>query len=308
MLPKSLAFVVGSLVLTALVVPVSATQSADPPRTTVDTTTTANALVTAPKTAHMTVNLRQSYTGARSKGFNVFDVAGSTTNPAGVKAKLSALPAGSKAMIWVGNLGKKAGVQGFTRAQFKAQVNALATDKRVYGYYIADEPHPVSFPTVAAEIRARADYLRYKAPAQKSFIVVLDGPNLCNGTLGCEYSRLAPAKTHVDLIGVDVYPCHLRAACDFNKITQRVSAAVRSGIPRGQIVPIYQTFGQEGMTKPYYRTPTIAELKKQFAVWKSNVPNAKLDYAYTWGTQSMAPRSLINQPLLQAVVKAHNAL
>lgn len=307
MLPKSLAFAVGGLVLTALSVSGSATQPAATPKT-VDTNTTANALVTAPRTAHMTVNLHQSYAVARSKGFNVFDVAGSTTNPAGVKAKLSALPAGSKAMIWVGNLGKKAGVQGFTLVQFKAQVNALATDSRVYGYYIADEPHPMSFPTVVAEIRARADYLRYKAPTQKSFIVVLDGTNICKEGLGCEYATLAPAKTHVNLIGVDVYPCHLGAACEFAKITQRVNAAVRSGIPRGQIVPVYQTFGQEGTTNPYYRTPTDAELAKQLATWKANVPAAALDYAYTWGTQSMAPRSLINNPLLQAVVKAHNAL
>ena len=56
-----------------------------------------------------------SYAGARSVGFSLFDVAGSTSNPAGVKAKLDALPSGTKAMIWVGNLGKTAGAEGFTR-------------------------------------------------------------------------------------------------------------------------------------------------------------------------------------------------
>jgi hypothetical protein len=306
MIPKVHTFTVGSLVLVALLAPAAATQPARPTMT-VDTSTTTNALATSPRTAHMTANLRLSYAGARAVGFNVFDVAGSTTNPAGVKAKLNALPAGAKAMIWVGNLGKKAGPQGFTRAQFKAQVNALATDRRVYGYYIADEPHPMSFPGVVAEIRARADYLRWKAPAQKSFIVVLDGTNLCRGTLGCEYRALAPARTHVSLIGVDVYPCHKGAACDFAKIPQRVNAAVRSGIPRGQIVPIYQTFGQEGTAKPYYRTPSTAELQRQLATWKASVPAAQLDYAYTWGGQAMSPQALINHPALRAVVKAHNA-
>ena len=50
--------------------------------------------------AHFTVNLKGSYSAAVAAGFNVFDVAGSQNNPAGVKAKLATLPAGSKAMIW----------------------------------------------------------------------------------------------------------------------------------------------------------------------------------------------------------------
>jgi len=48
-----------------------------------------------------------------------------------------------------------AGVQGITGAQFQAQVNALATDPRVYCCYIVDEPHPILLPTVVAEIVAR---------------------------------------------------------------------------------------------------------------------------------------------------------
>jgi hypothetical protein len=306
MFPKALSIAAGSLLLMALLAPGAAMTSASPTRT-VDIGSTTLALATTTRTAHFTVNLHQSYTTARSMGFNVFDVSGSTSNPKGVKARLNALPAGSRAMIWVGDLGKKAGVQGFTRAQFKAQVNALATDPRVFGYYLADEPNPTSFRTVVAEIRARADYLRAKAPAQKSFIVVQDGTNRCGGTLGCEYAALAPSKTHVSLIGVDVYPCHLRAPCDFAKITQRVNAAIRARIPRALLVPVYQTFGQEGAASAYYRTPTPAELQRQLATWKASLPAAQLDYAYTWGTQSMSPQSLINHPALRSVVKAHNA-
>jgi hypothetical protein len=48
-----------------------------------------------------------------------------------------------------------AGDQGITGAQFQAQVNALATDPRVYCYYIVDEPYPILLPTVVAEIVAR---------------------------------------------------------------------------------------------------------------------------------------------------------
>ena len=303
MFPKALSFTTGTFVLTALLASAATTATATPTKTVAPRKT----LTAATATAHFTVNLQQSYTTARSMGFNVFDVTGSTTNPAGVTTKLAALPAGSRAMIYVGNLGKAAGVQGFTRAQFEAQVNALATDKRVFGYYIADEPHPVLFPSVVAEIAARADYLRAKAPSQKSFIVVLDGTNICNGTLGCEYAALAPSKSHVDVVGVDIYPCQLRVPCDFTKIPQRVNAAIAAGIPRGRIAPVYQAFGQEGSTNPYYRTPTAAELQTMLATWKANVPDPVLDYAYSWGTQASSPQALINHPALQSVVKAHNA-
>jgi hypothetical protein len=302
MFPMAPSLTAASFVLAALLAPAATTTTATPTKTVTTNKTTA-----ASATAHFTVNLNQSYATARSMGFNVFDVTGSTTNPADVKTELAALPAGSRAMIWVGNLGKQAGVQGFTRAQFQAQVNALATDQRVFGYYIADEPHPVLFPSVVAEIAARADYLRAKAPSQKSFIVVLDGTSICNGTLGCEYAALAPSKSHVDVVGVDSYPCHLSAPCDFTMITQRVNAAIRAGIPRGRIAPVYQAFGQEGGTNPYYRTPTAAELATMLATWKANVPAPVLDYAYSWGTQTSATQALINHPALQSVAKTHNA-
>ena len=308
MFPMTLSFAAANFALTALLTSAGTPTTATTTRTvTTATTTTATATTAATATAHFTVNLRGSYTTARSMGFNVFDVSGSTSNPASVKTKLNALPAGSKAMIWVGNLGKKSGVQGFTRAQFQAQVNALATDPRVFGYFIADEPHPILFPTVVAEIRARADYLRAKAPAQKSFIVVLDGSKYCNGTLGCEYAALAPSKSHVDVVGVDSYPCHLGAPCDFTKIPQRVNAAIKAGIPRGQIAPVYQSFGQEGATNPYYRTPTAAELQKMLDTWKANLPAPVMDYAYSWGIQTSSPQALINHPELQRVARAHNA-
>lgn len=263
--------------------------------------------VTASSTkAHFTVNLKGSYGAATAAGFNVFDVAGSTSNPLGVKSKLNALPAGTKAMIWVGNLDNSSATPGFTLAQFKAQVNALASDSRVYGYFISDEPHPRKFPLAAAHVRERADYIRANAPGQKSFIVVADGTNNCGGPLGCEYAALAPSKTHVDLIGIDSYPCHLGAPCAYSKITERVNVAVKSGIPESAQVPVYQAFGQEGKTGAYYRTPTSAELTQMLDTWRAALPGAVLDYAYTWGTQTSAPQALSNHPNLVSVVKAHN--
>ena len=148
--------------------------------------------------------------------------------------------------------------------------------------------------------------MRAVAPSQKSFIVVLDGSKYCNGGLGCEYAALAPSKTHVDIVGVDSYPCSIGSACKFNKITERVNAAVNAGIPRSRIAPVYQAFGQEGKANPYYRMPTAAELETMLATWKANVPSPVLDYAYSWGAQSSSPQALVNYRQQQAVVKTHN--
>src|SRR5581483_6743826 len=120
---------------------------------------------------------------------------------------------GGKALVWVGNLdnaspGSACPAPGFSFGQFRAQVDALRRNPRVYGYYVADEPHPTVCSGAAADIRARADYIHAEAPGQTAFIVVQDGSVVCGSALGCEYRALRPARTHVDLVGLDPYPCH----------------------------------------------------------------------------------------------------
>jgi hypothetical protein len=111
---------------------------------------------------HSTVNVGAAAAAAASLGFNLLDVAGSTSNPREVNATVDALPRAAMAFVWVGNLdnappGDPCPAPDFSYAQFTAQVDALKANPRVYGYYIADEPHPGLCPRAAADIRARAD-------------------------------------------------------------------------------------------------------------------------------------------------------
>jgi hypothetical protein len=227
--------------------------------------------------------------------------------------------------VWVGNLdnapvGSSCPPPGFTYRQFAAQVNALAHNPRVFGYYIADEPHPNVCPSAAKDIKARADYIHLYAPGQYVFIVVLDGDAMCGSDLGCEYRALQPALTDVDYFGLDPYPCLYDSAgnnvpCDVRMITARVDAAKNNGIPVNAIVPIFQMFGQRGRRDgayPYYRLPTVSELTAMLATWASLVPHPAFDYSYTFGVQCTtltcpAPQAIASQPSLQAVVGAHNA-
>jgi IPT/TIG domain len=274
---------------------------------------------------HFTVNVGADTAAAASLGFNLLDVAGSTSDPREVIAAVDALPPGTMALVWVGNLdnappGDPCPAPDFSYAQFAAQVDALKANPRVYGYYLADEPHPAVCPNAAADIRARADYIHARAPHQKAFILVQDGSDACGADLGCEYRTLRPARTDVDLVGLDPYPCHYDDSgnpvpCDDTAIVTALDAALAAGIPASAVVPVFQAFGQQGRTDggaAYYRMPSASELASLLSIWRSVLPEPAFDYFYTYGVQCgpgscSAPQAIANTPDVQTVVAAHNA-
>ncbi len=274
---------------------------------------------------HAAFNTQGDITDLIALGFNLFDVTGSKTNPAETLAFVNALPEKTQALVWLGNLGnaptgKNCPAPGFSDVEFKAVVDTLANNPKVFGYNLADEPHPSICPDSVDIIKARSDYIHTYAPGQMAYITVQDGSNMCPAGEGCEYSALRPEITHVDLIGIDPYPCHFNntgqpVTCDTSKISQRVKSAVANGIPVPAIVPIFQAFGQEGRQDGktiYYRTPTTTEFQDMLNLWNSLVPNPIFDFAYTWGIQCTdsscpAPQSLKNHPELQLLIKNHNS-
>jgi hypothetical protein len=274
--------------------------------------------VAAATTRHYTIGTNTDQSLAISLGFDVMDITGSNSSPRSTKAIVDELPAGVQALIWVGNLDNTdCSTPGYTTAEFRALVDAMATDRKVYGYYLADEPHPRPCTNAVADIRARADYLHAHSRFQKAFIVIQDGFGPCGSNLGCEFEALQPTHTHVDLVGVDPYPCHYDdggrpVPCDYGLIEKRVGAATASGIPPGKIVPVFQAFGQQGRVggSVFYRTPTTSELNTILATWKSLVPRPVLDFAYTFGVQCSttcpAPQALANHPELQRILRAYN--
>jgi hypothetical protein len=281
-------------------------------------------ITTSTAPLHAAFNTQGNIAELMALGFNLFDVAGSKTNPANVLVLVNALPDGTQALVWMGNLGNAPKGQncpppGFSEAEFQAQVDILANSPKVFGYNLADEPHPSVCPEAADDIQARSDYIHTHAPGQKTYITVLDGSNMCPGDEGCEYHALRPEITHVDLIGLDPYPCHFNTAgqpvkCDTSVISQRVQSAIANGIPTSAIIPVFEAFGQEGRLDGksiFYRTPTVAEFQDMLNLWKSLVPNPVFDFVYTWGIQCTesscpAPQSLKNHPELQSLIKQHN--
>jgi hypothetical protein len=275
------------------------------------------------RTLHYAPNVRGTVADAAGLGFDLFDVDGSTSHPAAVNRAVDSLPRGAAALVWVGNLdnapsGSRCPAPGFSNGQFREQVDALRRNPRVYGYYLADEPHPTVCPRAAADIKARADFIHSEAPGQRAFIVVAGG-SICDTDPGCEYRALQPSRTHVDLVGLDPYPCHYdtrgdAVPCDDSMIATRVEAATANGIRSSLIVPVFQAFGQarriDGKSA-YYRMPSAGELASMLSTWHSLVPDPAFDYFYTFGVQCSvsscpAPQAIIDTPEIRGVVRSHN--
>ncbi|HZX03038.1 hypothetical protein [Kribbella sp.] len=233
-----------------------------------------------PPARHFIANLKGATT-PYSLGYNLADKSSVSS--------LSALPTGVQSVFWLGQKCPQP-----ADSTFKATVNALASNPKVFAYYLSDEPHIADCPGGPAALRSRADYIRTASGGrQKSFIVL---------SKVADYKPFAPASSHVDLVGLDPYPCSIaHPQCDLGKIGEKVSAARAEGVPQAAIVPVYQAFGQERTTSHYYNLPTASQEHAILMEWKRLVPAPVMDYTYGWANQSSANPTLTDSSALQKV-------
>lgn len=257
-------------------------------------------------TLHYISNSGPNVRPVAALGYNLFDL-GPT------KQVIDSLGAGQYALVWLGNLDNTNCTPGYSWPEFTAAVRRLAGDPKVFGYYISDEPHPSVCPSAAHDIRARADYIHAHDPSQKVFMVVMDAARLCGSAMGCEYRAMRPSITHVDLFGIDPFPCHVGAPCLDSRITTEVQRAAAAGIPVSRMVPVFQAFGQDCSKQKtkYYDEPSAADMTRLLAQWAALVPSPAFDFTYTWRSEGPACPGLDAatggaHPDLQSVLRAHN--
>lgn len=252
------------------------------------TTRTAAALPAPTTQYHYTVNLESRFRAVKRLGFNVMDVGPS-------RDQIRTLPRHTRGLVYLGQ-------DCPTRAghRFRHEVRRLAHNPRVFGYFLSDEPARRSCPGGPGALASRADYIqRVSHGTQGSFIVLTDD---------APYRAFRPKVTHVTMIGLDPYPCSIaHPRCAFGKVRQAVTAAVRAGIPRSAIVPVYQAFGQENTRSHYYNLPTTAQLRRILQGWAAQVPHPMMDYTYSWGNQSSSNPTLRDAPGLQQLMKSYFA-
>ena len=241
-------------------------------------------MVAAATTLHYTANEDGAYAQAAADGYNVHDTG---TDP----STIDSLPGGGKALVWLGEKCPTGLSSSFTSA-----VDSLGHDSHVLGYYLTDEPDPGACPQGPANVAAESDYIHAHAAGQRSFIVVDDTPGA--------WAAYAPAHSHVDLVGLDPYPCRVdTSGCDYSLIDTAVKGAQAGGIPLADMVPTFQDFGGAGS----WLMPTSTELLTILARWATFLPHPVMDYSYSWGCQSGSlSQCLANQPDAQQVMATHN--
>jgi hypothetical protein len=240
-------------------------------------------------TANANINSKGVYVPG-SAGFNLADTNSSR--------QVAALPNGVLGLAYIGSC------SGAT-SSFQSTIRSYVGNAKLFAFYLMDEPTPSSCP--AANLKAESDWIHAHDPGAKTFIVAQNmsatkTPNFVPG--------YTPANSDIDLYGLDPYPCRSELkGCAFSYITKAVAAGESSGIPRQDIVPVYQTFGGGSWSDDgggRYLLPTAAQEQQIFSTWASVIPTPAFDYAYSWGSQN-GDQSLATSAALQAVFAGHNA-
>jgi hypothetical protein len=233
-----------------------------------------------------------------SAGFNLADL----DDP----KRLTALPDRVQALVWVGMC------EGVT-PQFLERVRPFIGDRRVFGFYLMDDPDPrprldglLPAACKADKLRAESDWLHAHMPGTRTFIVLT---NFGTAQRPFYDGTYRPEATHVDLFSVCSYPCRSELnGCDFSEVERYVAAAEAGGIPRSQMVPNYQTFsGGQWRDDEHgkYVMPTPAQEEQIVRRWQALVPNPVFDMVYSWGSQS-GDYALQDDPALQRFFATRN--
>lgn len=216
--------------------------------------------------------------------------------------KLKSLPSGVKGLVWIGRCD---GVD----AHFLRTLQPFIGQPNVFGFYLMDEPDPTGrykSPCAPDNLKAESDWIHAHFPGAKTFIVLM---SLASSRTPSFVGTYNPANSHVDLYGIDPYPCRTETAeCNYEMIDRHVAAAQAWGIPRGDMVPVYQAFGGGNWKDDdggKYALPSVNQMQRILERWETFVPRPVFDYAYSWGSQA-SNDALENSPELRSVFARHN--
>lgn len=220
-----------------------------------------------------------SQSAAAQAGYNLFDV-----GP--YKSTIDALPAGTKALVWIGDYDNGSCRFSYSDSYIRSHLSLLKGDKKVAGYYIADEPHHRMCPTAPKQLAARSALVHSLVPGTFTYTVIEDGSS--------NPGEYAAFRNAADYIGLDPYPCTFADGCVYSKIDDDVRRARAAGVRH--IWGVLQAF-QDG----YYRYPKPTEMTEIISRWRAAGIEGQQTFAWSY-----AGHSLAQQPQLLAVLRAYN--
>lgn len=213
-----------------------------------------------------------------ANGWNLLDISSGW--------QLDGLPAGTKALVWVGNYRDSTCGWQISNAELETKITAMAGSDKVAGYFFSDEPDPAICPNAPAQHVARSDLIHALDPG--TFTVLVIDSN--SGVSAAEVPLWVDAA---DYVGLNPYPCLRGEACDYAQIDEMIAAADASGLTYWGVV---QAFADSE-----WRWPTAAEERHMLAQWAASNWKGYMTFAWTW-----AGNSLGDQQQLLAVLKDFN--
>ena len=205
------------------------------------------------------------------------------------RSAIDALPAGERALVWIGNYSKARCAFDMSDASVRQALTILAGDPKVAGYYLADEADDAlptyggHCPHVATQVTQRNRLVHQLAPGAFTYEVVTEPGN---------FAAFAHAT---DVMGADPYPCLRGRACDWSEIPAYIAALNAAHVPR--YWALLQAFGYGK-----WRAPTAAELARMIGQWAHS--RWQGEQTFSWSYLSW---SLKSHPDLLAVLKSLNA-
>jgi hypothetical protein len=217
----------------------------------------------------------------RSFGYNLVDL-----GP--YRSLINSLPAGQRALVWIGNYDLATCSFQTSDATIRRDLAPLARDRKVAGYYLADEPddglpaYGGHCPHVLAQIEARNRLVHRLAPGAFTYEVVTEPGN---------FAAFAKAT---DVLGADPYPCLHGRTCDWRMIPRYIAALSAAHVAR--YWGVLQAFSDG-----HWRYPTAAELQAMIRQWERSRWQGEQTFAWSFDGNSLTRR-----PRLLAVLRALN--
>jgi hypothetical protein len=204
------------------------------------------------------------------------------------RSLIDALPAGQRALVWIGNYDKVTCSFALSDAEIRQALAGLAGDPRVAGYYIADEPDDAlpayggHCPNVVAQVTARGRLVNRLAPGAFTYEVVAEPGN---------FAAFAHAT---DVLGADPYPCLSGRRCNWTQIPRYIAALRAAHV--GHYWGVLQAFSGDG-----WRYPTPAELRAMIGQWERSDWQGEQTFAWSYAGHQLALR-----PGLLAILRSLN--
>lgn len=204
------------------------------------------------------------------------------------RSLIDALPAGQRALVWIGNYNRVACSFSLSAVDIRQALAGLAGDRKVAGYYIADEPDDAlpayggHCPNVVTQVTARSSLVHSLAPGKFTYEVVTEPGN---------FAAFAKAT---DVMGTDPYPCLRGGPCDWTQIPRYIAALNAAHVAR--YWGVLQAFSMAE-----WRYPTAAELRAMIRQWQQSSWQGEQTFAWSFAGHSLAQR-----PGLLAVLRSLN--